>query len=247
MTKFASYILCTSPRSGSTLLCDLLARSGVAGHPESYFHRPEMASWARGVGLPETAPFADILRAAIGQGRGDAGVFGLRLQSHSRVVFLETLARETAAGACDLDLLQCAFGPTAFIYLNRDDKVAQAVSYLKATQSGLWHRAPDGSEIERTAPPEQPRYDAAFIAKNAAQFADDHAGWNNWFAEQGIEPLRLTYDALSADPIGELRRVLEHIGQNPDAANAVQIGVGKLADQQSRDWIARFKASHPAG
>ena len=43
MAKYESYVLCTSPRSGSTLLCKLLAATGVAGNPDSYFHRPAVS------------------------------------------------------------------------------------------------------------------------------------------------------------------------------------------------------------
>ena len=42
-----SYFICATPRSGSTLLCDLLARTGVAGNPESYFRRQSIPYWAR--------------------------------------------------------------------------------------------------------------------------------------------------------------------------------------------------------
>ncbi|HBF29284.1 Stf0 family sulfotransferase, partial [Rhizobium sp.] len=31
MAKFSSYVICTSPRSGSTLLCKLLAATGISG------------------------------------------------------------------------------------------------------------------------------------------------------------------------------------------------------------------------
>ena len=32
-----SYLVCATERSGSTLLCELLAGTGVAGRPEEYF------------------------------------------------------------------------------------------------------------------------------------------------------------------------------------------------------------------
>ena len=32
-----SYLVCATPRSGSTLLCHLLDQTGIAGHPEEYF------------------------------------------------------------------------------------------------------------------------------------------------------------------------------------------------------------------
>ena len=36
-TPMLSYLVCATPRSGSTLLCHELDRTGVAGHPEEYF------------------------------------------------------------------------------------------------------------------------------------------------------------------------------------------------------------------
>src|SRR3954464_9749883 len=37
MPPTLSYLVCATPRSGSTLLCHLLDRTGLAGHPEEYF------------------------------------------------------------------------------------------------------------------------------------------------------------------------------------------------------------------
>src|SRR3954469_18520556 len=37
MTPVLSYLVCATPRSGSTLLCHLLDQTGIAGHPEEYF------------------------------------------------------------------------------------------------------------------------------------------------------------------------------------------------------------------
>jgi LPS sulfotransferase NodH len=35
----SSYLVCGTPRSGTSLLCRLLAATGVAGRPEEYFWR----------------------------------------------------------------------------------------------------------------------------------------------------------------------------------------------------------------
>src|SRR3954452_18480605 len=37
MTPDRCYLVCATPRSGSTLLCHLLDDTGIAGHPEEYF------------------------------------------------------------------------------------------------------------------------------------------------------------------------------------------------------------------
>ena len=37
MTAERSYLVCATPRSGSTLVCQALKATGVAGNPEEYF------------------------------------------------------------------------------------------------------------------------------------------------------------------------------------------------------------------
>jgi LPS sulfotransferase NodH len=56
-----SYIICTMPRSGSTLLCKLLASTGRTGNPNSFYHRAEfMREWAAEWGLPATDAVSKI-------------------------------------------------------------------------------------------------------------------------------------------------------------------------------------------
>ncbi len=116
------------------------------------------------------------------------------------------------------------------------------MSRLKADQSGLWHRAADRSELERTAQAQPLRYDGARIAEVIAENTAHDAAWQAWFADQGIVPLSLSYEVLAADPQTSLAKVLSHIGQNPDAARAVQPDVAPLRDALSDAWVARFRA-----
>jgi hypothetical protein len=73
---------------------------------------------------------------------------------------------------------------------------------LKARQSGLWHRATDGTERERTAPPVPLVYDPDHLAGFVEELERDDAAWNCWFSRFGIEPVRLTYEGLAAEPKG---------------------------------------------
>ena len=54
MTPMLSYLVCATPRSGSTLLCQALDQTGVAGQPEEYFEALHRS------GLPASA--ARVLR-----------------------------------------------------------------------------------------------------------------------------------------------------------------------------------------
>ena len=43
---FDAYIICGTPRTGSTLLCGLLASTKAAGNPDSFFRREIIGWWA---------------------------------------------------------------------------------------------------------------------------------------------------------------------------------------------------------
>ncbi|MDR7126290.1 Stf0 family sulfotransferase [Pseudotabrizicola sp. 4114] len=245
--RYDSYIICTAPRSGSTLLCRLLTDCGVAGRPDSYFYEPSVADWMEELGippgnLPETEAIRAVIAAAMVRGRGTTPLFGLRQQRSGFGFLCDKLRQVSPAGLSDRHCLEHVFGRILFIHLSREDKLAQAVSLIKAEQSGLWHVAADGSELERSAPHQPPVYDARAIRTQIDALTEQDAGWRDWFTQQGIAPLRLTYDALSAAPVDTLRSVLTALGLDPAHADPVRPGVRKLADRVSEDWIARFRA-----
>lgn len=247
MATYDSYVICTSPRSGSTLLCKLLAATGVSGNPDSHFHRPALEHWLADLGVTPEPSLSErelvqlAFRSAIAEGtRG--GMFGLRVQRHSFDFFMEKLALLHPGYANDVERFEAAFGRTLFLHLSRQDKVEEAVSLVKAEQSGLWHRAPDGTELERLSPPKALVYDAAAIRAHVAEVTAYDGNWRQWFAASGVDPLRLTYEELAADPVETLRVVLDRLGLGRAAADGVAPGVAKLADDTNRDWVARFRA-----
>jgi trehalose 2-sulfotransferase len=250
MAKYDSYVICTSPRSGSTLLCKLLAATGVSGNPASYFYDPSVEDWLADLNVEvdpnetESEVLKLAFRAVVREGRKDTGMFGLRQQAHGLAFLCEKLAVLYPREASCTDRFQQAFGTTLFIHLTRADKIAQGVSYLKAKQTGLWHVAPDGSELERNAPHREPSYDGKTLQGCIETMIAFDCNWNEWFLHEGIEPLRISYDDLAADPVGMLRNVLGHLGLERAAADGIMPGVRKLADTTSMRWAARFRAEH---
>ena len=248
MARYDAYVICTAPRSGSTLLCRMLAATGVAGRPESYFYGTSVASWAADLDIaaPRARTEPDLLRAvlaaAIAQGRGDTGLFGLRQQQHSFALLCTKLALLYPGAHSQRALLRHAFGSILYLHLTRRDKVAQAVSLLKAEQTGLWHATLDGRELERLAPPAPAVYDRMLIAERVALLAAQDRAWAAWFDREGIAPLCLSYETLAADPSGTLAEVLVRLGCSTGGAPALEPDLRKLADATSEDWAARFRA-----
>jgi LPS sulfotransferase NodH len=183
-----------------------------------------------------------IFRTAIAKGTLDTGIFGLRLQRHSFDFFIKQLLVLYLGRSNCVECFQAAFGQTLFVHLTRRDKVAQAVSYVKARQTGLWHAAPDGTELERLSPPQEPAYDAIEIRTCLEEMTAHDDGWERWFAASGISPLRMTYEGLSASPAKTLRAMLDRLGLEREAADGVEPAVAKLADNINQDWAARFRS-----
>ena len=242
-----SYILCATPRSGSTLLCDLMAATAVAGDPDSYFMDDIDPVWVRRWGLParmgqdEAAHARNFLDAVLKAGRGETPVFGLRLMYRNLRDLLAMTDRAFPGRPTDNARLQAAFGDILFVHLTRRDRLAQAVSLVKAEQTGLWHAAPDGTEVERLAPPRPPVDDFERIAATRADLEAQDAGWTAWFAAEGITPLSLWYEDLSEDPTGAVDRVCCALGTTAPDPGRLTPTVAKLADATSADWVRRFR------
>lgn len=242
------YVICATPRTGSTLLCDLLASTKVAGDPDSFFMNDPDPVWAERWRLPRREGFsseadfgAAFTRAVATAGRGGTEVFGMRLMRENLDDATALIGKAFPGLASDKARLQAAFGSILYIHLAREDKLAQAVSMIKAEQTGLWHAAPDGTEIERLAPPKEPEYDFHRITRKVAQLERFDDAWVAWFDRQGIEPLRVGYERLSANPAETLTGILEALRVRPPDLQGVRPGVAKLADAVSLEWMNRYR------
>ena len=252
MPNYASYVICGTPRSGSTLLVEMLISTGIAGRPNSYFREQSIADWAddwgvdRSHGMDDAAFDARYVPAMLQIGRAGTGIFGLRIMWSSVADAARRLGR--IYGPADVTaLFEQAFGPVLYIHLSRQDKVAQAISLVRAEQSGLWHLAADGSVYEGAETPRPNVYDASRIAAVFAELNSDDAAWEAFFASRRITPVRLVYETMTADPQAALASILAALGLDVDVAKGVSVGTAKLASSTSREWAERFRRENSLG
>lgn len=244
---YDAYIICGTPRTGSTLLCNLLASTKRAGNPDSFYGRKFLAWWAGEWNLPSPDTMSErdynieYLNAAMKVGKGGTNIFGLRLMRENLGELSAILDQIYPGLPSDRVRFEKAFGKILYLHLSRENKLAQAVSLIKAEQTGLWHVAPDGTEIERLAPPKDPEYDFVRIRRKLAELESFDTAWNSWFEDQGISPLRLGYEDLSADPAAALIRICEALGVQAPDADDVRPGVAKLSDETSLDWMRLYR------
>ncbi len=232
-----SYVLCGTPRTGSTLLCSLLYSTGVLGRPDSYFREPDEVAWATRFGLAieggHVRDYRAFVNAALSAGTSNNDVFGVRIMWSSLERMMEGLGR--VPGKPDLLILEEALGPLTFIHLRREDIAAQAVSWCRAEQTGYWQQ---GDVITQV-----PHQDIAHMRLLMETIRKHNAAWRAWFDAQGVEPHAVTYEQL----VGNRRRVIQGIA----AKLAVELPSNwrpqslhrKQADELNRAWADALRTS----
>lgn len=173
--------MCGTPRTGSTLLCSLLSSTGVLGNPESYFREPDETAWAQDFGLhtdgPRVHDYNAFVRAVRAAGTSDNGIFAARIMWGSLERMMEGLG--SPDDQSDVVTLERAFGHLTFVHLQREDIVAQAVSWCRAEQTGFWQHGDIASR-----PPEQ---DLDRMRQLVRTIRDHNSAWrsrsatSNWF------------------------------------------------------------------
>jgi trehalose 2-sulfotransferase len=262
-----SYLVCATPRSGSTLLCHLLDETGLAGHPEEYFEalrhsglprRPhEYFDPDRHANIVERLAFREMpdrpatpnelwqpetydryLAWALREGTTPNGVFGAKLMWGYLGDFAQLLRGIDGMDGLPVpDLLGRAFPHLRYVRITRQDKVRQAVSLWRAVQTQAWRRE-NGGDDKRQA--REPTFSFRAINYLVRLLTAHDASWDAYFLGLGHEPLSVTYEELAESHEPVVRRVLEHIGIEVPADLRVEAPrLQAQADDISERWVAR--------
>ena len=203
-----SYAILTTPRSGSTYLCNLLDSTGIAGYPTEHLRlaAQELASNCN-------FDYLRLLDNLMQYRQTSNGVFGTKLISH----FLFQL-RQTK-----YDFKQIFQPIDRFILLSRASKVAQAVSLVVAQKTEVWHLTQNNSQGQTS--------DLSYKSKLANIEIDDHllaeveqkrqflieqeARLNNILARNNIQPLQIVYEDIVENPQKQIDLILNFLEISP--------------------------------
>jgi trehalose 2-sulfotransferase len=234
-----SVFICGIQRAGTWLLAHLLSSTGVAGRPEEFFDPDEVprrrSAW-------EVSTASEYLERVKEAGMTSNGVFAAKLAWNAREGLLFQVRRVTEDyDSSDVASIASVFPTPRFLWLRRDDELAQAVSWAKATQTGQYAAHQPSAHV--------PEFDFEQIDNLLHLIRVETGVWHRWFSANGIEPLELTYEALCADQIAEVARVLDYLGLEAprDERIAPPSELTKQADAINDDWIARYRRLVGAG
>ena len=226
-----SYLVASTPRSGSSLLCRGLSSTGVLGTPLEYLnpvYRQILSErWGCGEGLD------DYLAAVHAWRTGPGCVFG------AKVHWAQLDEPRQAAGLDPAELLERLAPGARFVRIVREDRDAQAVSLWRAFSSGVWSITGDDQPST-----DAPEFDVEAIDECRRQVKRGELAWDWLLGELGQEPVPVTYEELAADHSGTVRRVAQALG-----AEAVEVGpptTRRLSDERSSELVDRFRRERAA-
>lgn len=228
-----TYLLASVPRAGSTHCSHLLWGTGCLGAPLEYLNFEPAGPY--GFASTSTQLQLQLWRSVLGRRCSPNGVFGLKafatqldqLQRTNPELLEAVLATMLPRGA-----------ERRVVYVRRRDRIAQTVSYARASLSGVWRK-------------EQERVDAGPLeySKEALEAAErgialQEAVWDQMFSELSIEPLTIWHEDAVADGAAVAEAVASYLGVPIDLGAAVQVPViEKQSEGDSRAWAERYEGS----
>jgi LPS sulfotransferase NodH len=224
------YAIFFTPRSGSTRVMDLITGAGLSNPPREYFNDQTLPRIARNHGARSLAEYI----ALVPRKQQVDGHFGFEATyKHLRFAF---------GTASRFDRMM---RPDHSVWLIREDIVAQAVSVSRLVQTKVSHTT--RSEEDALSAAEQVfEYRPDQIRTAIRQVLWLENGTEKLIARIGLEPFRLSYEAVNQMGADQALRVLARALGLPDPVSAVAETHHKLESQKAAEFAARFRKDHPA-
>jgi LPS sulfotransferase NodH len=236
-----SYLICTTPRSGSWLLCDALTQTGVAGYPQEYLlsHTVFDRRW----GKPTQANFGGYFSLVRQEATTPNGVCGLKVHWSQIQHLLNVLHAEPSEL---LEQLHDELPGLVLIRLIRRDKLRQALSYHRAlAQQQWWQLAGEPTSPAQFVP------DLDQVERLADLLEAHERSWDDFALAAPAPLLELSYEELAADLHGEVFGVLRALGCDAQeawsAASAVSPRLRRQSDERTELWVHQFISRRRSG
>ena len=227
-----TYLVATLPRTGSTWFTHLLWETGCLGAPLEYLNFEPFGPYY--FAARSTPAQQSLWHSVLARRTSPNGTFGLKCFPTQ----LESLRQANPQLLSEVMSMFVTNVPEPrVVYLERTDRTAHAISYARATLSGVWRTEQEGEEETAVA------YSETAIRQAHEGINLQIAAWEQMFSDLRIRPLRLSYETIVSDPGSALLRVGQFLGVelNPNA-RIVMPSVYKQADNDAKAWAERFES-----
>ncbi|MGB5713176.1 MAG: Stf0 family sulfotransferase [Waterburya sp.] len=226
-----SYAIVTTPRSGSTYLCDLLESTKIAGNPSEHLRLA-----AKELSRHCNFNYLKLLDNLMAYRVTPNGVFGTKLISH----FLFDLQQTKP------DFKQIFKSVDKFILLVRKDKVAQAVSLVVAQKTEVWHLRNNGNNTNYQSKLENIKINNALLDNVEQKYNfinKQEARLKKVLANNQIEPLTVVYEDILDNADRQINRILDFLAiAKPEPYNIkINSGIKRMPSSISQEIIQQYQ------
>ena len=217
------YAICSTNRTGSSLLCELLMNSGLAGYPADFTNALHLEHF-----LPDCKAHRPMTKKSMVEliGKYSAnGIFGIKLPYAS---YKKEIERST--------LLNLFPETPKFIYITREDKLKQAISALKAVGERKYYSF---QEVENKTKESYSKKNIDFYLNN---IKDQESEWERYFSRTNSNPLRISYEELETDQTNTLTKVLEFLDVNVTKFVPSKTKLKKQSNDVNLEWEKKYKS-----
>jgi LPS sulfotransferase NodH len=231
-----AYFICTTPRTGSSFLTQLLHSTRIAGRPREYFQFRHTITEENQ--QKDTLP--DFIKTSIERGTTPNGVFAAKLFWDHFSVLTNIIRKSSPNGTPDSStpqFLSSVFPNLNYIWLTRRDKARQAVSLDRAVQSKIWAPKHLKTPISQTLPTFC--FDRINVLYHLLLANDE--SWRSYFAANEIAPFTLTYEDLVEGYEKSTKSILEYFKIPGRESITIEKPVAhRMADSLTEEWVQEY-------
>lgn len=211
------YVICTTPRSGSNFLCQVLASTNQLGAPLEYFN-PLGRRALEAPDFPDAV--IDQVRWIKARGATPNGIYALK-----------AFPDQFAGALRQINLFE-HLPDLRFVRLVRRDLLGQAISWARALQTGQYRST---QQAQASA-----QFEARLVAKCMVDISTATASWDIYFARAGIAAPTLIYEDIVADPSAAVAGIAQLLDIEPPAIDLGKVDLTVQRDEVSEEWRECF-------
>lgn len=230
------YVICTTPRSGSNLLCNLLESSGAMGQPKEFLNLDSVIlPFAQRNNLidSESQIYLDTyLDQVVKKFSSKNNVFGMKLLFDQFEPYME------------LNAIRKFIPQFKFIWLLRKDVLSQAISQHIARETNEWtsFNERNNQEKEHKSRREFVDYDENKINRFLKKLAKDNLNWIEFFSVNQLDYLPVTYEDLLKNTNQVCHNICDFCGVKTDYQFSLQqASFKKQGDEINERFGAVFR------
>lgn len=232
-----STIVCSTGRSGSTLLSKTLKQLQTCGNPEEYFHLSIIEKLNLKANPEEFLPYYDSI---IEEGLTDNGTFGIKLHWwHLYNILAIARKLELFHDKSDMEIIHMLFPNPKFIYIWRQNMAEQAISTVIALQTGVWLNSVNKTDkqwADRNVKPSSPSFRPLKIYRWEQKFKDQNRRWRQFFAENSVAHHEVTYEQLANNFSEEITHVSDFLSLDPNSLKALKMPTKRQANKTNEQF-----------